>query len=95
MAELDAIDKNLDLVLERLGLRGGRFLSVDGAAAYAGLSADSVRRLLTARKLTAYRPVPGRVVLDRQQLEALVLSSECKSRDRQDIRRGTSEKLGE
>jgi hypothetical protein len=52
-----------------------RFLDVEAAAAFTSLSADSIRRLLSAGKLTALRPVKGRVVIDREQLTSLVLNS--------------------
>src|SRR5690606_20223811 len=52
-----------------------RFLDVESAAAFTSLSADSIRRLLSAGKLTALRPVKGRVVIDREQLVSLVLNS--------------------
>jgi excisionase family DNA binding protein len=76
-----------ELVLERLAdvvadrvvkkLAGGvaRYTTVAGAANYSGLSQDSIRSLISRRRLTAYRPVPGRVLVDRRQLDALILSS--------------------
>ncbi|HWE36730.1 MAG TPA: helix-turn-helix domain-containing protein [Isosphaeraceae bacterium] len=50
-------------------------MSVELAAAYASVSEQTIRRLIGAGKLTPYRPVSGRVVVDRRQLDALVLSS--------------------
>jgi excisionase family DNA binding protein len=52
-----------------------RFLNVAGAAAHVGLSVRSIRNLLSAGKLVGYRPVRGRVLIDRMELEALVSSS--------------------
>jgi hypothetical protein len=52
-----------------------RFLSVAAASEYSSLSAKSIRRLLAAGKLTTLRPVRGRVVIDRNELDALVLGS--------------------
>jgi excisionase family DNA binding protein len=64
------------LVAERLAdLARRRYLSVAHAAEYADLSEDSIRSLLSSGKLTALRPVPGRVVIDRRELDALLLSS--------------------
>ena len=48
---------------------------VKEAAEYSGLSEDSIRSLLTSGKLTALRPVPGRVVIDRRELDALLRAS--------------------
>jgi excisionase family DNA binding protein len=64
------------LVAERLAdLAQRRYLSVAHAAMYCDLSEDSVRSLLSSGKLTAYRPVAGRVLIDRRELEALLQSS--------------------
>lgn len=52
-----------------------RFLSIDQAARHAGLSPKSIRRMLAAGKLTAYRPVKGRVLIDRLQLDQAILAS--------------------
>jgi excisionase family DNA binding protein len=72
---LDAIDSKLDTLLQRITPTDRRFLSVSDAAAYSGLSEDSVRRLLDVGRLTALRPVRGRIVVDRRQLDAFLLSS--------------------
>jgi excisionase family DNA binding protein len=52
-----------------------RFLTVADAAVYTGLSQESIRRLLARGRLHALRPVRGRVLIDRHELEALVLTS--------------------
>jgi excisionase family DNA binding protein len=52
-----------------------RYLSVETAAAYCGISPESVRRLLSGGKLTALRPLKGRILIDRLQLDALVQAS--------------------
>ena len=52
-----------------------RWLSVADAALYMGVSEESVRRLVAAGKLSAHRPVKGRVILDRLQCDTLVQSS--------------------
>jgi hypothetical protein len=52
-----------------------RYLSIPHAAEYGDLSPDSIRSLLSSGKLTALRPVPGRVVIDRRELDALFASS--------------------
>lgn len=52
-----------------------RFFGVADAAKYAGLSEDSVRSLISAGKLTGLRPVGGRVLIDKQELDSLILTS--------------------
>lgn len=75
-SDLASIAAKLDMLLDRVDNGpGGRFLTVPKAAAHANLSEESIRRLLSSGKLTALRPVKGRVLIDRRQLDALVLSS--------------------
>ena len=71
-------DQNCDLVavrladLQRLVAEStGRFLSIASAARYADLSVESVRRLIAAGKLTALRPVKGKVLVDRRELDSV------------------------
>jgi excisionase family DNA binding protein len=52
-----------------------RFFTVSTASVYTGLSEDSIRNLLSGRKLTALRPVPGRILIDRRELDALIQGS--------------------
>ena len=52
-----------------------RFLSVCDAATYSGLGEPTIRRLLRTGMLTAYRPVPGRVLVDRTDLDRLFQES--------------------
>jgi hypothetical protein len=52
-----------------------RFLDVQSAARFTSLSPESIRRLLSAGKLTPLRPVRGRVLIDRLQLESYVAGS--------------------
>jgi excisionase family DNA binding protein len=51
-----------------------RFLSIDAAARYASLSAQSIRRWISAGRLKAHRP-GGKILIDRQELEDLILHS--------------------
>jgi excisionase family DNA binding protein len=75
-ARLEAIERKLATLLERTATFGDRrFLKVSEAANYSGLSEESLRRLLAAGKLTSHRPVAGRVLVDRRQLDALILAS--------------------
>lgn len=52
-----------------------RWLSVASAAEYSGLGQKTIRQLLAADKLTAHRPVRGRVLLDRQELDSLIATA--------------------
>lgn len=78
--QLDNLVGRLGALLERASAAERRFLTVDGAADYSGLSSESVRRLLAAGRLTALRPVKGRIVIDRHELDAYVLG--CNGRPR-------------
>jgi hypothetical protein len=57
-----------------------RFLNVDEAARHTGISVESVRRMLDSGKLTPLRPVKGRIVIDRGQLDSVVLNSDARPR---------------
>lgn len=57
-----------------------RFFGVIGAAAYTDLSAKSIRRLLAAGKITGLRPIRGRVLIDRLQLDELILGADSNTR---------------
>ena len=76
-ATLENVSAKLDALLERLSTPAAqpRFLGVDAAAERAGISAESIRSLLAAGKLTALRPVRGRVVIDVAELDSYVLGS--------------------
>jgi excisionase family DNA binding protein len=52
-----------------------RYLTIAAAAAYTSLSEDSIRRMLEVGKVTALRPVKGRILIDRQELDAAIRSS--------------------
>jgi excisionase family DNA binding protein len=68
--------KLADQLADRLAaMLARRFLSVSDAAQYAGVSADSIRSLISSGKLTALRPVPGRIVIDRREIDSLLASS--------------------
>jgi Helix-turn-helix domain len=82
----DNLDLNslADAIADRLADRvttaaTQRYFSVIQAAEYSGLSADSIRSLMSSGKLTALRPVPGRVVIDKRELDSLIQSS-CRPR---------------
>jgi excisionase family DNA binding protein len=77
---LELLATKLDSVLERMAAPPQRFLTVDDTATYTGLSVESVRKLLAGGKLRALRPVKGRIVIDRNEIDSLVLSSDAQPR---------------
>lgn len=52
-----------------------RYLSRRAAAEYAGLSVASIDRLLAERRLTRLHPIPGRTLIDREQLDSCMQMS--------------------
>jgi excisionase family DNA binding protein len=52
-----------------------RWLTVSAAAGYSGLSEPSVRRLLATGRLTGYRPVRKRILIDKMQLDSVIETS--------------------
>ena len=52
-----------------------RFLTIRNAGKFADLSEETIRRLLASQKLTAHRPVRGRILIDRLELESLIKES--------------------
>lgn len=63
---------------ERLAELNGppqRWLTISSAARYADLSENSIRRMISAGKLDAHRVVRGRILIDRQQLDAHIAST--------------------
>lgn len=73
--QFDELRQMLQSVLDRFAVTSCRYLTVEAAAHYTSLSTVSIRRLLSAGKLTAYRPVKGRILVDRNQLDAYVVST--------------------
>jgi excisionase family DNA binding protein len=63
------------------------FLTIQAAAAFIGLSADSIRSLLSSGRLRAYRPVRGRILISKEELETLVLASTGQPRHGRGIRK--------
>jgi len=52
-----------------------RWMSVASSAEYADLSDESIRRLLSSGKLTPHRPVRGKILIDRRELDSLISGS--------------------
>lgn len=74
---LTAIEQLLRTLGDKLtlGTTPPRWLSVKAAAEYSSLSPDSIRQLLSGGKLTAHRPVRGRIVVDRVELDSVIGSA--------------------
>lgn len=67
-------------LIDRIDQRAwSRWLSVEGAAEYCSICDKSVRNLIAAGKLTPSRAVRGKLLIDRQQLDAVLLA-ECGKR---------------
>jgi excisionase family DNA binding protein len=75
VTDLQAIAERLDRIEGLLSAQVRRWLSVDEAAAYSGLSDKSIRRMISAGKLTAHRPVRGAIKIDRGELDAAIKAS--------------------
>jgi len=67
-----------------------RFFGVASAAAYSGLSQDSIRKLLASGDLRGLRPVKGKILIDRRELDAVILGASRRVRKGRGIRRGGS-----
>ena len=83
---LESIAETLEALLERTAVSDQRFFTIDGAARYAGLSAESIRRLLSAGKLQPLRPLKGRILIDRVQLDSFILSATSRPRTGRGLR---------
>lgn len=65
----------LDLLAEAIAAPPKRWLGVAGSAEYSDLSVESIRRLVASGRLTAHRPLKGKILIDRLELDALILGS--------------------
>lgn len=72
---LKDIRDRLASIDERLGNPPRRWLSYDQAARYVGVSIDTIRRLVESKTVNGYRIVGGRVVIDRDELDAAIRSA--------------------
>jgi hypothetical protein len=72
---IEELHQKVDRLLEQHCHAHARFLGIVGASRRANLSPESIRRLIAGGRLTAYRPVKGRVVIDVRELDAFVLGS--------------------
>lgn len=70
--QLRELLEELTSLLKQGRLADKGFLTIKNAAKYSDLSEETVRRLLSSGKLTALRPVKGRILVDRLELEAYI-----------------------
>lgn len=77
MESLENLSQRIDQ-LERRSSLAPRWLSLTDAAEYTSLSIESLRRLMAAGKIQPRRPVRGKVILDRLELDAFIASSTAK-----------------
>ena len=80
LARIRAIDAKLNKLLRKTRNADCRFVGIADAARRADLSPESIRRLISAGKLTAFRPVRGRVVVDVRALDSFVLNATAQPR---------------
>lgn len=72
---------DLDALVSRLLTRSDRrYMTIPTAAIYTDLSEESIRRLLSSGKLHGYRPVKGRILVDRVELDAVVKGATAEPR---------------
>jgi len=71
---LEQVRDLLQSQANKVGFANKSFLTVQHAAEYSDLSPESIRRLVQAGKLTALRPVKGRIVIERKELDAYIRS---------------------
>ncbi len=62
----------LDTLIAKADQPAVRWLDVEGAAVRCSLSSKSIRRMLSAGKLSPRRPVRGKILIDVQELDAVV-----------------------
>lgn len=74
-AMLQEIREEMRVVSESSKRLSKRYLTVENAAAYSDLSTKSIRRMIQSGKLTAFRPVRGRILIDKQELDAVIRNS--------------------
>ena len=86
-ATLDSLERKLDLLLAQQA-PPQRFLTIQSAAVYSDLSPDSIRRLIERGDLTGLRPVRGRIVIDRLELDAAILAATDRPSNGRGIRNG-------
>jgi excisionase family DNA binding protein len=69
---LEDLAERLDALTIAVAAPAQRWLSVSSAGSYSDLSTESIRRLISAGKLIAHRPVRGKILIDKVELDALI-----------------------
>jgi hypothetical protein len=72
---LDQIEGLLRQLVAGASAAASRWLTIAEGAEYARLSEESIRRLLASRKLTPHYPRPGRILIDKRELDGLIAGS--------------------
>jgi hypothetical protein len=85
--DLIRLESKIDALADRLASAGSRWLSLADAARYAAMSEPSFRRLVAAGRVTAHRPLAGKIVIDKRQLDNLILSATTRPRSGRGRRR--------
>ena len=67
--------KRIDALAIAVAAPPRRWLGVTSAATYADLSVEFIRRLLASGKLIARRPVKGKILIDKVELDSYITSS--------------------
>jgi hypothetical protein len=83
---LEILAQRIDTVLAQISAPLPRFFSVKHAAVYIDSSEDSIRGLIAANKLTPLRAIRGKILLDKNELDALILGSDQRPRKGRGIR---------
>ena len=81
LGKLDGLLRRVDALVSGGPGPVPRFLDIGAAAAYASLSRDSIRRLIDRGDLTPHRPVRGKILIDREELDRLILGSTDRPRN--------------
>ena len=71
---IEKLLESLQQDIHSLQLSAKGFLTIKNAAQYCDLSEETLRRLCNSNKLTALRPVNGRIVIAREELDAYIRS---------------------
>jgi len=78
--QFERIEGKLDKLLARAAAPPVRWLTVEGAAHYSSMSADSIRRMLSSGTLQPHRPRKGRILIDSRQLDSVIQGSTARPR---------------
>jgi len=86
---VERVEQILCVLLERSQCAPTRWFSLKLAAEYTSLSEKSLRQLVNSGKLTARRPVRGKILIDRVELDSLIASATATPRTGRGLSPGT------